>query len=370
MARKSSRRDFLKGNVARDATADAASAAARGDALNDRQEKTPAPSYLVHVSRRAMACEFQVFLNAGQYEQTTELALKALDLVVALEAQMSVFRESSEISEINRTAADRPVPVEPRLFELLELAAQIHRQTEGALDITSGPLWEVWGFSRRAGRVPTDEQIDEARRCVGGDLMELDPREKTVRFRRPGVEINLGSMGKGYALDRVADMLLEASVNDFLIHGGQSSVLARGSRSDDLAEPRDASDGWIVGVAHPLRRGVRLAQVRLVDRALATSGSAVQSFRHQGRRYGHVLDPRTGRPAEGVLSATAIAPGAALADALSTAFLVMGHQQALEYCRSRPDLGALLVCPALRGPGIEIHIAGLEEHQVEILQEW
>ena len=186
-------------------------------------------SYLVRVSRPAMACEFEVCLRAGQYPHGTEAALDALDLVEQLEAQLSVFRADSELARINAAAAAGPVVVEPRLFELLELAMRVGQQSGGAYDITAGPLWEVWGFARRAGAVPRGEQLAEARRHVGSHLIELDAGQKTVRFLDPGVRLNLGSIGKGYAVDRCGQRLLAAGIEDFLVQGGNSSVLAHGA---------------------------------------------------------------------------------------------------------------------------------------------
>ena len=116
---------------------------------------------------------------------------------------------------------------------------------------------------------------------------------------------------------------------------------------------------WEVGIRDPAHSKRRLGTVRLNDRSLGTSGTQFQSFRHQGRRYGHILNPRTGWPAEGVLSATVVAPTAALADALSTAFFVLGPEKSLEYCRSHPDIGAVLICPNPHGGGIEVHVGGL-----------
>ncbi len=319
-------------------------------------------SYLVRVSRPAMACEFEICLRAGQYPHGTETALDALDLVEQLEGQLSVFRDDSELARINATAAHGPVEVEPRLFGLLELAMRICVETGGAYDITAGPLWEVWGFARRAGGIPQPDPLAEARKHVGSRLVELDDRRKTIRFLEPGVQLNLGSIGKGFAVDRCGERLLEAGIEDFLVQGGNSSVLAHGAAA---ATPADAATGhaghWVIGVRNPLYLDRRLMELRLSNRALGTSGTQFQSFRHQGRRYGHILDPRTGWPAQGVLSATALAPTAALADALSTAFYVLGPEAALSYCRQRPEVAALIVCPAARGDGLEIHSAGLAE---------
>ncbi len=381
MTRKSSRRDFLKGRLAADAMADALQSALPDERLYGFAPKSPAgpaagKGYLVHVSRRAMACEFEISFNAGQYEHDTEFALEALDLVDAVEAQLSVFRETSDVCHINRTAAVEPVQVEPRLFELLRLAVRVHDETDGALDVTSTPLWEVWGFARRAGAMPDEEQLVEARKRVGSHLIEFDTRRRTVGFRQPGLRLNLGSLGKGYALDRCAEKLLQDGIGDFLIHGGGSSVLARGRRATGQhsratgqhgRSAAELASGWTVGVPHPLRGDRRLAEIRLGDRALATSGSRAQSFVHGGRRYGHILDPRTGQPAEGVISATVVCSTATRADALATAFYVMGPQASLDYCRSRPEIGVLLVCPVRRDGGIEVHTAGLAENDLTML---
>jgi thiamine biosynthesis lipoprotein len=246
---------------------------------------------------------------------------------------------------------------------LLELALRLSRETEGAYDITASPLWRAWGFSRREGKIPTAEELEQARQCVGGHLVELDAERKTVRFLKPGVELNLGSIGKGYALDRAAEALADRGIHDFLFHGGQSSVLARGSCLDGRAASATAPSGWAVGIRDPLRRTVRLAEVRLRNAALGTSGTENQFFRHAGRRYGHILDPRSGWPADSLLSATVIASSAALADALSTAFFVMGPEPALDYCRTHPEIAAILLCPIRGGAGFELRMAGLPSAQ-------
>ena len=164
------------------------------------------------------------------------------------------------------------------------------------------------------------------------------------------------------------DPVTDVEVDDFLLHAGQSSVLARGSRTPIRRASSDAvSPGWIIGVPNPARQGQRLAELRLRDRAVGTSGTRTQYFRHKGRRYGHILDPRTGQPAEGVLSATVVAPSGAEADALSTAFYVMGAEKALQYCLGRPELAAVLVCPADGPGGLEIRSVGLEEDELRAL---
>jgi FAD:protein FMN transferase len=357
MTEPRTRRDFLRGIPAADSVVEAIGNAFSGGESGCSVDH----SYLLRIGRRAMACEFEICLPASPQGPDTEPALEALDLVEALEEQLSYFRPGSEISRINRLAAQAPVEVEPRLFALLELAVQVYRETAGAFDLTATPLWEAWGFSRRAGALPTEQQLAEARACVGSHLVELNAEERTVRFLKEGVRLSLGSIGKGYTLDRCAEKLSAAGVHDFLLHGGYSSVLGRGHPVVvEGSLPSGALPVWTVGIRDPLHPNRRLAEIRLAERALSTSSSSAQSFRHQGRRYGHILDPRTGWPAEGVVSATAVAPSAALAEALSTAFYVMGPQATLDYCRQRPEIAAVLVCSAGPTDRTELCSVGFE----------
>jgi thiamine biosynthesis lipoprotein len=168
-------------------------------------------------------------------------------------------------------------------------------------------------------------------------FVTLDPHQKTVRYLRPGLEINLGSIGKGYALDRAATLLRDRwQMPAALLHGGHSSVYAIGNQPG-------CSRGWPIGLADPKEPGRRLAVVWLKDRGLGTSAATFQHLEHQGRTLGHLLDPRTGWPAEGIASATVLAPTAAEADALATAFFVLGVEGAKAYCERHPEVGAVLL---------------------------
>jgi len=356
--RKSTRRQFLQGRAAADALGVNKSPSDKDNVILKKRQPE---SYLLQVERAAMACQFAIYLNAGQHTGATEAAVEALDLVEQLEEQMSVFRDSSEISQINREADEQPIHVEPRLFGLLEEAVQLYEATDGAFDITSGTLTKVWGFYRREGRIPSDEELAEAMATVGSYLLQLDDSELTISFLKENVEINLGGIGKGYALDRCVELLEQQSVHNFLIHGGQSSVVACGSQLSETGN--DA--GWNLGLRHPLRPEVRIAEIPLHNQALGTSGTATQSFYHQGRRYGHILDPRNGQPAEGVFSSTVLAPSAATADALATAFYVMGFEAARTYCQEHENIAAILVTPAKRSGSVAIQTVGLRDDQWE-----
>ncbi len=351
--RQSSRRAFLSGQAATEALGDLT----HGTSEADSSSNAPGPpnTYLIHVACDAMACEFELFLNAGQHGHAAEVAVEALELVAGLEDQMTVFRDDSEVQLINYQAANGPMEVEPRLFQLFQTAFELYETTKGAFDITAGPLTKTWGFFRRDGRLPSQTDIDETLESVGSQHLLLDESSRSIQFTSDGIEINLGAIGKGYAVDRCGELLQAEGIDDYLIHGGQSSVLARGQRLDGTDRP-----GWSVGVNHPLRPDLRIAEIRLGDRALGTSGSGTQHFYHQGKTYGHIIDPRSGWPGEEVLSTTVLAPDAATADALATAFFVMGVEATMEYCRTRSELAAVLICEGKRRGALEIHQIGLQ----------
>src|SRR5262245_13201371 len=356
---KSSRRDFLSGKSA---------ARALDDALAPAPQELPPPSsvgveagsHLLSVSREAMACLFEIVFDAATYRDRTDAAVAALDLVEQLEDQLTVFHDSSEVAVLNKWAANEPVIVEERLFSVLKRAVELSKATGGAFDITAGRLSKVWGFFRRQGQMPATSDVDAALATVGWQHLQLDDAAHSVRFSQPGLELNLGAIGKGYALDRAADVLIDGGIADFLIHGGNSSVLARGGR---------AMSDWSVALRHPLKPSVRLAEFMLCNQALGTSGSGTQFFHYQGKRYGHIIDPRTGWPAEQVLSATVIAPTAEKADALSTALYVMGLDAARAFCSSHSDISALLVTQTAAAGEIELHPLNLAESQWQCLGE-
>jgi FAD:protein FMN transferase len=308
--------------------------------------------YWQHVSRAAMACRFEVTLPLED-RAGVSAARQALDEVERLEDQLSIFRESSEVSFINREAAASPVCVEQSLFSLLLMCRELCRETGGAFDITSGPLSRRWGFLRRQGRIPEPDEIEEARALVGEDKLLFDCESRAIRFARPGVEINLGSVGKGYALDSVAAMM-RRRVRTALLSAGSSSIRAIGG----------VDGGWTVGVRHPLDKERRLAVVRLHDAALSTSGAEEQFFEYGGKRYGHIIDPRTGWPAGRMVSATVIAPSAAVTDALATAFYVGGPELAKAYCDAHPGVLVLMLEGGADRP---ILFGGANQCEVEII---
>ncbi|HSD67734.1 MAG TPA: FAD:protein FMN transferase [Vicinamibacteria bacterium] len=284
----------------------------------------------VKVHRTAMACRFEVTLPSEDARHV-EAARAALDEVDAIEDALSWFRDTSEVSRVNRDAASGQVTVGPSLFALLSLCRELHAATGGAFDPATTALSRCWGFLERRPRLPAAEEIAAARACSGLDKVTTDGLGRTVRFAAPGVELSFGAVGKGWTLDRVAATLRVRGVSRALVTAGGSSHRGWGGETWELA----------------LRPGgEELGLLRLRDAALGTSAAGEQRFEAGGRRYGHVLDPRTGWPAEGVRGASVAASEAAVADALSTAFLVGGPELAGPFCASHPGTVALLVLEA------------------------
>ncbi len=325
------------------------------------------PVRLLSVSRSAMAGEFEISFDGSRYPQGTAAALDALDEIQRIERLLSVFLPDSRVQYINKVAAFEAVPLDEELFRLIEFALELSRETAGAVDITSTPLWKLWGFARHDPRVPTESEIAAALQTVGGRFVELDAANRTIRFTRPGLELSFGCIGKGFALDAAARILERDGLNDYLLHGGLSSILARGNFRGET-DPAKRS-GWTVGVDHPMFPGTRLAEITLFDEALGTSGSQKQFFRHQGRRFSHIIDPRSGCPAEKTLLVSLLAPNAAVADALSTAFFVMSPEEVERYCGDHPGIAALLVLASDRAPGFEIRSFGFTEKNLRFLSD-
>ena len=185
--------------------------------------------------------------------------------------------------------------------------------------------------------------------------VQFDESHQSIQFDRAEVELNLGAIGKGYALDRAAAELKDRKISDFLLHGGHSSIIACGDHN--------GLGGWPIGIGNPLFTSKRLGTIVLSDVAMATSGSNIQYFRHQGKKYGHILDPRTGWPVESMLSVTVLAPTAAEADALSTAFYVMGVEKVLECCDNLEGVGVVLI-PTPSGRELRPIIHGIPDEKL------
>jgi thiamine biosynthesis lipoprotein len=298
-----------------------------------------------------MATRFELVLHGDNPVALRAAGEEALDEIEALEARLSLFRPSSEIAHLNARAAQGPVRVTPAVFALLQHAQRLHQESGGAFDITIAPLVRCWGFMDGSGHLPQPSELAEARACVGVSLVQLDASDLTVRFVRPGVMLDLGAIGKGYAIERAAEVLREAGVTSALLHGGTSSVQALGHPPDE--------EFWKIAIERPTpglgNRPVTvwgkqpepfaglLATVPLRDEAMSVSAVWGKCFQAGGRTYGHVLDPRTGQPVTGMALAAVVLPSATETDALSTALLTLGLAGHGAVANLRPGMRTLLV---------------------------
>src|SRR2546429_569808 len=189
----------------------------------------------VAVARHAMATRFEIVLHGRNEVSLRAAAERGLDEIERRDARISVYNPASEISHINARAAGGPVRVEPTLFRLLQRAQRLSRETDGAFDITVTPLMRCWGFTRGSGQLPDPADVAGARDKVGPHLVTLDERDFTIRFAREGVMLDLGSIGKGYALERAGELLREAGVSSAFLHGGTSTVCVLGAPPDARA---------------------------------------------------------------------------------------------------------------------------------------
>jgi thiamine biosynthesis lipoprotein len=273
---------------------------------------------LIRLAAHAMGTRFELALWGEEDSRLRAAGQEALEEIVRLETQLSLYRQESDIADLNARAAAEPVRVEPRLFRLLQQAVTLSDLTEGAFDITIGPLLRVWGLQGAEGRRPEPAEIAAALENVGARWLELDETAFTVRFQRKGMSLDLGAIGKGYAIDCAVERLREAGIVNGLLHGGTSSVYALGHAPDRIA--------WQVAIARPFGMpGAPLAVVGLENRALSVSAPHGKWFQSEGRRYGHVLDPRTGYPVGRGLLAAIVSASATIGDAVSTALLTLGE---------------------------------------------
>ncbi len=290
---------------------------------------------LYRTSIEAMGCLFECFIPGDDAEAALAIGREALDEVVRLDAQLSHYRADSDIGRLNRYAASEWVRVEPLLFRLLQRCSALTRETEGAFDISVGALLKAWDFHHGAGRIASEAEVSAALAQSRMHRVLLNPDEYLVHFDAPGLTLNLGAIGKGYAIDRAAETLRFYGPSQGVIDGGRSTILALGNAPS--GEP------WEFVIRDPRDRKTPIETVRLRDAALSTSGSYDQFVEADGVKYGHVLDPRTGYPVQGLLSVSVIASNATDADALSTALFVMGTDGALDFCRTRPDISAIIL---------------------------
>jgi thiamine biosynthesis lipoprotein len=283
-------------------------------------------------SREAMGSTASVRACGAEPAGLRAAVDEALSEVDRIERLLSHYRSDSPLSRLNREAANGAVVAPPELADVLATSLRWSRDSDGAFDVTVGPLMKAWGFFRDEGRVPSAAALARARAAVGFRHVVLDREAGRVRFDRPGVELDLGGIGKGYAVDRVVALLHRRGVVSALVNLGGSSVYGLG------APP--GADSWEVALQDPSDPSRVARRVPLRDRALSVSGAHGRRFEQDGVSYTHVMDPRSGRPVAGVLAVAVLSASATDGDALDNVLFVQGLEQARAFvARLPPALG-------------------------------
>lgn len=268
-------------------------------------------------STDAMGATFSVVLYGSDQELMNQAIDALFEEVHRLDELLSNYKPASEWSRINRDAALGPVVVSSESFRLLSDCIEYSRASEGTFDVTVGPLMRAWGFFGGDRKVPSSDQIREALVIVGYHHIQLNAQKWAVYFDHPGVEIDPGGVGKGYAVDRMVEILRSRGFRNALVAASGSTIFGFGNPPE---EPR----GWPISIADPWDHRKNVAQVFLKDMSLSTSGSYEKSFRVVGHRYSHIMDPRRGVPAESAVQVTVVAPRAIDSEVWAKPYFIQG----------------------------------------------
>ena len=302
------------------------------------------PADDAHLTRTALVMGTLVEIKAyGDDQKQLEQGVEAAFAEMArLEQLFSSHVPESEVSLLS--AADGPLVVSEETAALLVMGQEIARRSGGAFDMTLGKLKALWGIESDEPQVPDEQALKQALAEVGPESLQIEGTQ--VRKASPGLQIDLGGIAKGYAVDRAVDNLRQAGVRSAAINAGGDIRLL----GDRQGQP------WRIGIQHPRLQGEVVATIALQDRAVVTSGDYERYFEQDGVRYHHLFDPQTGRPARGCQSVTVVAADAASADALATAAFVLGPQQGLALLEQLPDVEGFVIA----ADGSRLVTGGLE----------
>lgn len=259
---------------------------------------------------------------------------RAIAEITRIEKLISSWDVASQTSEINRNSGIKPVAVNPELFELINNAIAISKLTDGAFDISYASMDRIWKFDGSMTRMPSKEQIKTSIAKVGFENIILDEEKSTVFLKTPGMKIGFGAIGKGYAADKVKALLIKNGVTSGIIN-------ASGDMNTWGKQP-DGSE-WKVAITNPLDKNKVFALLPITNGAVVTSGNYEKYVNFNGKRYSHIIDPRTGYPASGIISVTVFAPKAELADALATSVFVMGKEAGLDRINQLPKVECIII---------------------------
>jgi len=292
------------------------------------------PAATLNDKRAAMGSRFEITAVHSDDKACQAAIDAAYAEIERIESILSEWREDSPTSEVNRKAGVEPVVVPEEMFNLVRRAIKVSKLTNGAFDITFHTVGRLWNFKSHDSPIPSDTDIQAAMKDMGYSHIVLDETRHTIYLDRPGTRFGFGAIGKGYAANRAVFVLRAHGVTGGIVNAGGDLV---------VFGTQEGGSSWRVGIANPLDRDQVFAWLDVTDQAIVTSGDYENYIELDGKRYSHILDPRTGYPVEELRSVTIVCPDGELADALATGVSVLGIQKGLELVNRLNGVEAMLV---------------------------
>jgi thiamine biosynthesis lipoprotein len=301
----------------------------------------------LEASAEAMGSTYSVILYGEDRNKLEAASEHAFEEARRIDLLLSNYKPESEWSKVNREAADHPVAVSKETFDLLMSCVNYSRQSKGTFDITVGPLMKVWGFYKGSGHLPKPGEVKQAMGQIGYRNIVLDPSKHTVFFTKKGLNLDPGGVGKGYAVDKMVEVLKKDGIQIALVSGGGSSIYCLGAPPDEPA-------GWRIQIKDPRDEWKAAAEITLKNESLSTSGSYEKFFVAEGKTFSHIMDPRTGYPAQGTLSVSVIAPLTLDSEVWAKPYFILGRSWTAVH---KPRNFRVFYCSAGTPAGIESRIS-------------
>lgn len=281
-----------------------------------------------------MGSRFEITVVAKDSTEANNYIDLAVAEITRIEKLISSWDPASQTSEINRNAGIKPVKVDEELYNLIGRSVEISKLTDGAFDISFASMDKIWKFDGSMTEMPSEEAIKQSVAKVGYQNIILDPENFTVFLKLEGMKIGFGAIGKGYAADKAKKLLMEKGVSGGIVN-------ASGDMNTWGKQPN--GEFWKVAITNPLDKNKAFALLPLNENAVVTSGNYEKYVTFNGIRYTHIIDPRTGYPATGIISATVFAPKAEIADALATSIFVMGKDVGIDFINQLPKIECIII---------------------------
>jgi thiamine biosynthesis lipoprotein len=294
-------------------------------------------------SAQSKAYTKELLLMSSRFEVTAvsendTLAWEAINAVIAetnrIEKLISEWDSTSQTSAINRFAGIKPVTVDRELFDLIARSIKVSKLTDGAFDISFAPLYKVWKINEKINVLPTNDQIEFAKKFVGYSKIILDNTNHTVFLQEKGMKIGLGGIGQGYVANACKHVMVQMGIKAGLLNVS-GDIITWGTQPD--------GSNWRIGIADPRDKNVVISWLAVHDISVVTSGNYEKFMTVNGKRYGHIVDPRTGYPADHIGSVTIVSPDAELSDALATGVFVLGVDDGLNLVNQLKGVECLII---------------------------